>query len=817
MSSSINHYKYTCASNQNTIIDLETVDVSDIDNYHALEIKNLDYLFVCKKSSKCLYLVSLINSEEKYYLTTDQEISDFALAYFAQSYYLIIIQNKQDIQFYKIDYQYKFSLNNELKIEGLQSPKLFCSEQIGAILIDNTQIYLIQLDNKFIKQQLKQVAKQVIISRCLKYIFILTQDSKLQVLNSKSLQLINEHNLKYTESEPLKFQLLEHNNQIALFTITSQKRIIFWTFDKEDLHTSSLLPNESVKFKFNSSKQHIELFGFQIDSTQNFLFILYQTQDMTVQLYVAQLNQSQIQKREQSKIKHIKKFVKKSSTAALFIQFIIPPEQAERFQNGGNKCQSEKEYIEFQQEFKDFKNQELEFTDHQQPYIFALQSEKKDKIELCWFYSDLVLGAILPEDLLQLYDQNTSKKQGSSIIQQSHLIPPPYIKEEDVQQLNQQQKWEINSNNTTNYNNSSENQFDPVAKANEIIENELIPKVQQCQQQQQLQMISSDVKKDLIEDITFIFDIKDLIEAQVKKELDKQGQNDQQALLKLELQFKQDLCQLEGQMENVVNQNLELYQQTCENFLMDNFNQNYFEQLIDDRIGSHLKLLANQQISQNECTQLVQNTTNDYLKDQIGQLYQDELPKMSQGVIQIFDKVIQYFNDMQFIDQTKMINFNAFIDNATQQLQTLSKNIAQLAENNRPGSDALQKLDQLILQTEQMAKQYEGAKRGLKLAETHQQLPQQYQQQQNVSSDDRLQKIEEHILKLRNDLQALTQNQQVQIQPVAGMDQFIKGMAAQLTQLQIKLTNPQMNIQSIQEILNQLILQFQYFILKFGS
>ncbi|CAD8104199.1 unnamed protein product [Paramecium primaurelia] len=814
MSSNINHYKYTCASNQNTIIDQETVDISDIENYHALEIKSMDYLFVCKKSSKCLYLVSLIDSYEKYYLNTDKDITDFALAYFAHSYYLIIIQNKEEIQFFKIDYQYKFSLNNELKIEGLQQPKLYCSQQIGTILIDNTQIYLIQLDNKFIKQQLKQVVKLVIITKCLKYIFILTQDSKLQVLNSKSLQIINEHNLKYTESEPIKFQLFELNNQIALFTITSQKRIIFWSFDKEDLHTSSLLPSESVKLKFNSSKQNIELFDFQIDSTQNFLFILYHTQDMTVQIYIAQLNQSQIQKKEKSKIKHIKKFVKESSTSSLFIQFIIPPEQTTKFLHGGNKCLSEKEYIEFQQGFKDFQNQELEFTDHELPYIFGLQSEKKDKIELCWFYSDLVLGAILPENLLQLYDQNTSKKQGSSIIQQSHLIPPPYIKEEDVQQLQQQQKWEINSNNT-NQNNNSLNQFDPIIKANEIIENELIPKVQQCQQQQQqFQMISNDVKKDLIEDITFIFDIKDLIEAQVKKEIDKQGQNDQQALHKLELQFKQDLCQLETQMENVVTQNLELYQQTCENFLMDNFNQTYFEQLIDDKISTHLKLLANQQITQNECTQLIQNSTNDYLKNQIGQLYQVELAKMSQGIVQIFDKVIQYFNDMQFIDQTKLANFNAFIDNATQQLQTLSKNITQLAENNRPGSDALQKLDQLIQQTEQMVKQYEVAKKGLKLTEHQYQLP---QQQQNIQSDDRLQKIEEHILKLRNDLQSLTQNQQVQFQPVVGMDQFIKGIAAQLTQLQIKLTNPQMNIQLIQEILNQLILQFQYFILKFGS
>ncbi|CAD8200728.1 unnamed protein product [Paramecium pentaurelia] len=813
MSSSINHYKYTCASNQNTIIDQETVDISDIENYHSLEIKSMDYLFVCKKSSKCLYLVSLIDSYEKYYLNTDKDITDFALAYFAHSYYLIIIQNKEEIQFFKIDYQYKFSLNNELKIEGLQQPQLYCSQQIGIILIDNTQIYLIQLDNKFMKQQLKQVVKQVIITRCLKYIFILTQDSKLQVLNSKSLQIINEHNLKYTESEPIKFQLFELNNQIALFTITSEKRIIFWSFDKEDLHTSSLLPIESVKLKINSSKQNIELFDFQIDTTQNFLFILYHTQDMTVQIYIAQLNQSQIQKKEKSKIKHIKKFVKESSTSSLFIQFIIPPEQTTKFLHGGNKCLSEKEYIEFQQGFKDFQNQELEFTDHELPYIFGLQSEKKDKIELCWFYSDLVLGAILPENLLQLYDQNTSKKQGSSIIQQSHLIPPPYIKEEDVQQLQQQQKWEINSNNT-NQNNNSLNQFDPVIKANEIIENELIPKVQQCQQQQQFQMISNDVKKDLIEDITFIFDIKDLIEAQVKKEIDKQGQNDQQALHKLELQFKQDLCQLETQMENVVTQNLELYQQTCENFLMDNFNQTYFEQLIDEKISTHLKLLANQQITQNECTQLIQNSTNDYLKNQIGQLYQVELAKMSQGIVQIFDKVIQYFNDMQFIDQTKLANFNAFIDNATQQLQTLSKNITQLAENNRPGSDALQKLDQLIQQTEQMVKQYEVAKKGLKLAEQQYQLP---QQQQNISSDDRLQKIEEHILNLRNDLQSLTQNQQVQIQPVAGMDQFSKGIAAQLTQLQIKLTNPQMNIQSIQEILNQLILQFQYFILKFGS
>ncbi|CAD8196594.1 unnamed protein product [Paramecium octaurelia] len=807
MSSSINHYKYTCASNQNTIIDQETVDVSDVENYHALEIKSLDYLFVCKKSSKCLYLVSCIDSYEKYYLNSDKDISDFVLAYFAHSYYLIIIQNNEIIQFFKIDCQYQFSLATELKIEGLQLPKLYCSQYIGAILIDNTQIYLIQLDNKIIKSQLKQTAKQVIATKCLKYIFILTQDSKLQVLNSKTLQIINEHNLKYTESEPLKFQLFEHNNQIALFTITLEKRIIFWTFEKEDLHTSSLLPNESVKFKF-SSRQEVELIDFQIDSTQNFLFILYQTQEMAVQIYVAQLNQSQIQKKEQSKIKHIKKFVKERSTSSFFIQFIIPPEQTTKFLHGGNKCQSEKEYLEFQQGFKDFQNQVLEFTDHELPYIFGLQSEKRDKIELCWFYSDLVLGAVLPENLLQLYDQNTSKKQGSSIIQQSQLIPPPYIKEEDTQQLQKQQQWE----NNNKQNDASE--IDPLIKANQIIENELIPKVQQCQQQQQFQMISNDVKKDLIEDITFIFDIKDLIESQVKKEIDKQGQNDQQALLKLEQQFKQDLCQLETRMEEIVTQNLELYQQTCENFLMDNFNQAYFEQLIDERIGSHLKLLANQQISQPECTQLVQNSTNDYLKEQIGQLYQVELAKMSQGVVLIFEKVIQYFNDMQYIDQTKLVNFNAFIDSSTQQLQTLSKNIAQLAENNRPGQDALQKLDQLIQQTEFMAKQYEDAKKGLKLAEFQQQHP---QQQQNVQSEDRLQKIEEHIVKLRNDLQVLTQNQQVQIQPVTGMDQFIKGMAAQLTQLQIKLTTPQMNIQSIQEILNQLILQFQYFILKFGS
>ncbi|CAD8196082.1 unnamed protein product [Paramecium pentaurelia] len=808
MSSSINHYKYTCASNQNTIIDQETVDVSDVENYHALQIKSLDYLFVCKKSSKCLYLVSCIDSYEKYYLNTDNDISDFVLAYFEHSYYLIIIQNNEVIQFFKIDCQYQFSLTIELKIEGLQLPKLYSSQQIGAILIDNTQIYLIQLDNKIIKSQLKQIAKQVIISRCLKYIFVLTQDSKLQVLNSKTLQIINEHNLKYTESEPLKFQLFEHNNQISLFTITIQKRIIFWTFEKEDLHTSSLLPNESVKFKFSESKQEVELIDFQIDSTQNFLFILYQTQEMAVQIYIAQLNQSQILKKEQSKIKHIKKFVKERSTSSFFIQFIIPPEQTTKFLHGGNKCESEKEYLEFQQGFKDFQNQELEFTDHELPYIFGLQSEKKDKIELCWFYSDLVLGAVLPENLLQLYDQNTSKKQGSSIIQQSQLIPPPYIKEEDVQQLQKQQRWENNNNIQNNI-----NQIDPVIKANEIIENELIPKVQQCQQQQQFQIISNDVKKDLIEDITFIFDIKDLIEIQVKKDLDKFGQNDQQALLKLEQQFKQDLCQLEIQMENVVTQNLELYQQTCENFLMDNFNQAYFEQLIDERIGNHLKLLANQQISQPECTQLIQNTTNDYLKEQIGQLYQVELAKMSQGVVLIFDKVIQYFNDMQFIDQTKLANFNAFIDNSTQQLQILSKNISQLAENNRPGQEALQKLDQLIQQTESMVKQYEDAKKGLKLAEFQQQQP----PQQNIQSEDRLQKIEEHIVKLRNDLQVLTQNQQVQIQPGTGMDQFIKGMAAQLTQLQIKLTTPQLNIQSIQEILNQLILQFQYFILKFGQ
>lgn len=57
----------------------------------------MDYLFVCKKSSRCLYLVSLIDSYEKYYLNTDKDISDFALAYFAHSYYLIIIQNKEDI------------------------------------------------------------------------------------------------------------------------------------------------------------------------------------------------------------------------------------------------------------------------------------------------------------------------------------------------------------------------------------------------------------------------------------------------------------------------------------------------------------------------------------------------------------------------------------------------------------------------------------------------------------------------------------------------------------------------------------------------
>ncbi|CAD8121643.1 unnamed protein product [Paramecium sonneborni] len=814
MSSSINHYKYICASSQNTILDSETVDVSDVENFHALEIKSLDYLFVCKKSSQCLYLVSCIDSQEKYFLNTEKEITDFVLAYFPHQYYLIIIQNKELIQFYKIDYQYQFTLSNELKIEGLQQPKLYCSQQIGAILIDNSQIYLIQLDNKFVKSQLKQAAKQVIITRCLKYIFILTQDSKLQVLNSKSLQVINEHNLKYTESEPLKFQLFEHNNQIALFTITSQKRIIFWTFDKEDLHTSSLLPSESVKFKFNLSKQQVELIDFQIDSTQNFLFILYQTQDMIVQIYIAQLIQSESQKKEQSKIKHIKKFVKEGSASGFFIQFIIPPEQTSKFLNGENKCQSEKEYLEFQQGFKDFQNQELELTDHELPYIFGLQSEKRDKILMGWFYSDLGLDAVQPENLLQLYDQNTSKKKGSSIIQQSHLIPPPYIKEEDIQQLQQQQQWENNSiNNNQNY--SSQNQIDPVAKANEIIENELIPKVQQCQQQQQFQIISNDVKKDLIEDITFIFDIKDLIETQVKKEIDKQGQNDQQALLKLELQFKQDLSQLETQMENVVTQNLELYQQTCENFLMDNFNQAYFEQLIDERIASHLKLLANQQITQTECTQLIQNTTNDYLKDQIGQLYQVELAKMSQGVVLIFEKVIQYFNDMQYIDQTKLQNFNSFIDSVTQQFYTLSKNIAQLAENNRPGQDAIYKLDQLIQQTEQMAKQYEDVKKGMKQAELQQQ--QQQQQNQLYSNDDRLSKIEEHIMKLRDDLQMLTQNQQAQIKPMVGMDLFTKGLVAQISELQIKVTNKDMSLPQIQQILSQMLLQFQQIVFKVGS
>ncbi|CAD8121642.1 unnamed protein product [Paramecium sonneborni] len=248
---------------------------------------------------------------------------------------------------------------------------------------------------------------------------------------------------------------------------------------------------------------------------------------------------------------------------------------------------------------------------------------------------------------------------------------------------------------------------------------------------------------------------------------------------------------------------------------MDNFNQAYFEQLIDERIASHLKLLANQQITQTECTQLIQNTTNDYLKDQIGQLYQVELAKMSQGVVLIFEKVIQYFNDMQYIDQTKLQNFNSFIDSVTQQFYTLSKNIAQLAENNRPGQDAIYKLDQLIQQTEQMAKQYEDVKKGMKQAELQQQ--QQQQQNQLYSNDDRLSKIEEHIMKLRDDLQMLTQNQQAQIKPMVGMDLFTKGLVAQISELQIKVTNKDMSLPQIQQILSQMLLQFQQIVFKVGS
>lgn len=40
-------------------------------------------------------------------------------------------------------------------------------------------------------------------------------------------------------------------------------------------------------------------------------------------------------------------------------------------------------------------------------------------------------------------------------------------------------------------------------------------------------MISNDVKNELVEDAEFIFLIKDLIETQVRKEIDKSGQNDQ--------------------------------------------------------------------------------------------------------------------------------------------------------------------------------------------------------------------------------------------------------------------------------------------------
>ena len=42
------------------------------------------------------------------------------------------------------------------------------------------------------------------------------------------------------------------------------------------------------------------------------------------------------------------------------------------------------------------------------------------------------------------------------------------------------------------------------------------------------------MKNELADDPEFIFLIKDLIENEVKKEIDKPGQNDQQALIKLE-------------------------------------------------------------------------------------------------------------------------------------------------------------------------------------------------------------------------------------------------------------------------------------------
>jgi hypothetical protein len=115
------------------------VDLSDSEG----DVKVLDYLIAYKKSANSLYLVSCIDNNQKYVLQT-QLIRDFVITYIDPDYYLVVLENDGSLKFYKIHYNYTFSLVYETVLT-IKQPSLYNAVDIGILVADNDQISLIKI------------------------------------------------------------------------------------------------------------------------------------------------------------------------------------------------------------------------------------------------------------------------------------------------------------------------------------------------------------------------------------------------------------------------------------------------------------------------------------------------------------------------------------------------------------------------------------------------------------------------------------------------------------------------------------------------